>query len=983
VGTLPDRPPSVLDRFPGLEHIARSAADVIVVTDLDRRVAVWNAASEDLYGIPATTAVGRVIEDLVFSTIVGLEPGGPSPRDEAIRDGSWRGRVIDRPKLGDRTGRELVVEVVLSPLVDEAGATVGVLSIKRDITQSVQLEHELTTLGSLATTTESARTRSAITEGALDLLMRSSGASVGLVLSHEDGRIRVEAARDIPRWIREWVERPGRTASPLTDALRQPGTVISGPLDALPVLDEVRARGANLGIAALSAVGLHKQGELVGMLVLGFAEAERRRPSNATLIQAAIHVQRALEQARLVEELEARAASERRLVDRQVALQSLTALSDSSDELAVLAERTIEQVATVLGAVAGTYTLLDQLGSPIDTFSWKFPDDMRAGVAASAMVGDGPVLRRFDRSSRAEPDLLDLAHVTGWVGYAALPIIVTGRLEGILVAFFERDPEALGLDGRALTAIARMASISLGNFRLRERLLASEKRYRTLFESSPEPYLVESIDGTIVDANDAAASLFHGDVASLRGIPIEAHVRVDAAEAMRRRDTLRRRGRGTFPGVGVRLDGTTFPQEALAAIVELDGDERVLVHIRDLTDRDRLQQELIQAQKMEAIGQLVSGVAHELNNPLAAILLACQVIQRDPRLPDDMKHSADLLVDEATRTRKIVQNLLDFARQRAPERHPTSIRTLVDAILLLQSYSLAQSGIEVDIDIPDDLPEVELDRAQIQQVLINLTQNAIYSIRTSGGGRMSLRAAIERRRDGRWLRFSVGDDGGGVAPADVPRLFVPFFTTKSSSDGTGLGLPVSYGIVVSHGGDLVYEPGPNGRGATFTFELPVRSESDASVRPPTVVLERSAQTEEAAPPRQGRRVLVLDDEASIRMLLERWLRGSGYVPVTASTGADAIRLAREERFDVVLCDHRMAGMDGIEVYRAITAAEPRLARRFVFMSGDVLNEQLQAFVREHGIGLLAKPFDLETVERTIRRVVPGDDAVATEPQPAR
>ena len=376
-------------------------------------------------------------------------------------------------------------------------------------------------------------------------------------------------------------------------------------------------------------MGLHDQGELAGMLVLGFAEAGRRRPSNATLIQAAVHVQRALEQARLVEELEAHAASARRLVDRQVALQSLTALSDSSDELAVLATRTVEQVASVLGAVAGSYTLTDGAGSAVATFSWNCPSDLPSQVHRFD-AHDGPVLERLEPSSARGASSRMPVDPAAWTGYAALPILITGRLEGVLVTYFDRDLDTLDLDGRALTAIARVASISLGNFRLRERFLSSEKRYRTLFESSPEPYLVESIDGTIVDANDAAAALFNAEVESLRGLPLEAHVRVDGTEASHRRDTLRALGRVTFPGVGIRLDGTTFPQEALAAMVELDGEERVLVHIRDLTDRDRLQQELIQAQKMEAIGQLVSGVAHELNNPLAAIIAFSQLIRRDP-----------------------------------------------------------------------------------------------------------------------------------------------------------------------------------------------------------------------------------------------------------------------------------------------------------------------------------------------------------------
>lgn len=219
-------------------------------------------------------------------------------------------------------------------------------------------------------------------------------------------------------------------------------------------------------------------------------------------------------------------------------------------------------------------------------------------------------------------------------------------------------------------------------------------------------------------------------------------------------------------------------------------------------DEQQIQAELIQAQKMEAIGQLVSGVAHELNNPLAAIIAFSQLIVRDPRLPDDLKHDASLLIQESNRTRRIVQNLLDFARQRPPERHPTPLRALVQSILDLQSYAISAARVEIELDIPDDLPPIPLDRAQMQQVLLNLTNNAIHEIRASGtGSRVTISARLDTS-GGRApvARIAVIDDGPGVAPEHRARLFVPFFTTKPPGEGTGLGLPVSFGIAAAHGG---------------------------------------------------------------------------------------------------------------------------------------------------------------------------------------
>ena len=373
---------------------------------------------------------------------------------------------------------------------------------------------------------------------------------------------------------------------------------------------------------------------------------------------------------------------------------------------------------------------------------------------------------------------------------------------------------------------------------------------------------------------------------------------------------------------------------------------------------------------MEATGQLVSGVAHELNNPLAAILGFSQLIRRDTALPEDLRHNADLLVEEATRTRRIVQNLLDFARQRPPERYPTSIRALVDSVLALQSYSLGKGLIASDVDIPDDLPMVDLDRSQLQQVLVNLTHNAIYAIRHGDGTRLWITASTEGPVDVQRVRITVMDDGPGVAPEDVEHLFEPFFTTKPPSDGTGLGLSVSYGIIASHGGELRYGPSALGRGAAFTFDLPVRAvATDAfPVATPWDPVAVSEPDPSALPTPGSRRVLVLDDEESIRVFLQKALVALGYEPVVTSSGEEAVARAADGPYLAVLCDHQMPGMSGVQVYEAVVAVEPDLAGRFVMMSGDVLNPFLSAFVETHAVIVLSKPFDLETLDRTIQGV---------------
>jgi CheY-like chemotaxis protein len=399
---------------------------------------------------------------------------------------------------------------------------------------------------------------------------------------------------------------------------------------------------------------------------------------------------------------------------------------------------------------------------------------------------------------------------------------------------------------------------------------------------------------------------------------------------------------------------------------------------------------------MEAIGLLVAGVAHELNNPLASIVGFSHLLRTDPTLPADLRHQADLLVQEANRTRVIVQNLLDFARQRPPERVEMDLRPLLDSVLGLQTFVLARSRMTVEIDLEPDLPRIAVDRAQIQQVLINLTVNATQAIRAvdrAGTIRIAARASHDERGQP-IVRIEVADDGPGVPASIVDRLFMPFTTTKAPGEGTGLGLSVSFGIVASHGGTLRHEPNASG-GATFIIELPVGT---ATTRPaerpaPAGPALGAAPATGAAPDARapgasgvtsgvtsppagttGRplRILVLDDEPSIREFLGRVLTRQGHEAILAQNGSTALDIVRSQRIDAILCDHRMAGMSGTEFHDAVMELAPDMAGRFAFMSGDVLNPELRAFADARQVHLLAKPFDIAAIGAIVATLVAGE-----------
>jgi PAS domain S-box-containing protein len=668
-------------------------------------------------------------------------------------------------------------------------------------------------------------------------------------------------------------------------------------------------------------------------------------------------------------------------------LVELTRLSVGADQ-STIARDLLARIVSVLGAAAGSVVQVD--GDRLLSIATVDSDgDFEQLQGDGTTAADWALDSRFDNGALAFVEtiaggsgsarMLGAAHAAGYRAYAALPIRDGERLVAVFLAVFRFPAGELPIDERTLESIGRVLDISFANQRLRDVALASEDRYRTLFERSPDALLVETFENAVVDANPAARRLFGNEVV---GVRVSQLADINAKELEEQTEFAATRGTATWAGVGRRLDGTTFSEEVESTRVQIGGEDRILTRVRDTTERDLFQQELLQAQKMEAIGLLVAGVAHELNNPLASIVAFSQLIRTDPQLPEPLRHQAEMLIQEANRTRRIVQNLLDFARQRPPERVPTSIRELIDGVLALQSYTFGPSRIEVTVEIPDDLPDVSLDRAQIQQVLINLTLNAAQAIQKRGArGSITIRTERAIRPDGSvMVRMWVTDDGPGIPEHLRSRLFVPFFTTKSPGEGTGLGLSVSFGIVTGHGGNLRYEPGPGGVGSTFIVELPI--EPNAAPGRVPMAAEPTPAADDRAPARDGRagtgktavaakpwRVLVLDDEPAIRDFLSRILRRGGYEPVLASDGRAALEIVKNEPPDAILCDHRMAGMSGIAFHVAVAEIDPQLARRFVFMSGDVLNPELSDFAVERGITLLAKPFDIESVDRTVARIL--------------
>jgi PAS domain S-box-containing protein len=374
-----------------------------------------------------------------------------------------------------------------------------------------------------------------------------------------------------------------------------------------------------------------------------------------------------------------------------------------------------------------------------------------------------------------------------------------------------------------------------------------------------------------------------------------------------------------------------------------------------LVRRRDTQAQLVQAAKMSAVGQLVSGVAHELNNPLSVIIGYGQLLlARD--VPAQVKRPVELMVTQGERMSKIVRNLLYLSRQRPPERAAVDLQQVMEQTLTLRINKLTLSKIAVRKDFADDVPLTTGDAQQLEQVFLNLLLNAEHAIlEGKPQGEIILRTRL--RADGKTISAQVSDDGPGIPPESLPRIFEPFYTTKMVGVGTGLGLAVSYGIVQEHGGRLSVESQP-GR-TVFTLELPV-------IAPPAPA---PVETERLVVNGLGKVALVVEDEPAVLDLIVAILRESGWRVEVATGGRAAFERVRQQRYDLIVSDMRMPDGDGEELYRNALTHQADYGRCFIFITGDTASPQAWAFLEGTDIPVVEKPFQPRAFEAAVYRVV--------------
>ena len=280
--------------------------------------------------------------------------------------------------------------------------------------------------------------------------------------------------------------------------------------------------------------------------------------------------------------------------------------------------------------------------------------------------------------------------------------------------------------------------------------------------------------------------------------------------------TLLAKGETTWESVHLRKDRSAIPVEAHAQVIRTNGRKLILDVVRDITERKQMQEQLIVADRLATLGELISGVAHELNNPLTSIIGFAQLLLAKD-IPGGIKADLKVIYEEAERTSKVVRNLLTFARKHEPEKKPVNLNEAIKVVLALRTYEQKVHNIQTSTQFAPDLPEIVADGFQLQQVFLNIIVNAEHFMTSAHGGGNLI---ITTERVGDNIRASFTDDGAGIPQENLSRLFDPFFTTKEVGKGTGLGLSICYGIVTEHGGSIYAESEP-GKGATFIVELPI------------------------------------------------------------------------------------------------------------------------------------------------------------------
>ncbi len=539
-----------------------------------------------------------------------------------------------------------------------------------------------------------------------------------------------------------------------------------------------------------------------------------------------------------------------------------------------------------------------------------------------------------------------------------VPIKTGDRIIGVLNVESVEPAAFTDDDLRFLSTLAGQLAVTIENARLFHQVARGEKEWENTFQAITDGIAIYDAEFRILRANPALADILETTPEACIGkhcYEIFPHCQGPTRTSCPHRSAMETGGSRSIevdlPDLGKTLHIASFP------IHDEEGNFKGAVHsIRDITQEKVLTAQLLQTEKLAAIGQLISGVAHELNNPLTSVMGYAQLLQAAD-VSDDVKDDLRRIYQEAQRSARIIRNLLTFARKETVEKLYSDVNQVLIDTIALRAYQLKVDNIELVKELDEHLPWTMVAPHQLQQVFLNLINNAHQAmVDYRGNGRLLVRSET----DGDVIRVKVVDNGPGIPEDTLGKIFDPFFTTKEVGRGTGLGLSIAFGIVRDHGGHIWAES-EVGSGSSFTVELPILE--------PPVDAAAQAQPTEFMRRHSGNKVLVVDDEEEILGLVSRVLQQMGHETVTVTTAEAALDTLAEREYDMIICDVRMPGMGGQQLYQFLRKENPELLKRLIFTTGDTISSSTRAFLQNVETAYVSKPFTIGDLQRAVEQVL--------------
>lgn len=629
-------------------------------------------------------------------------------------------------------------------------------------------------------------------------------------------------------------------------------------------------------------------------------------------------------------------------------------LLDLEPLVAMILERTLR----TLHIRWGLFALWDRTAQELHTV---VAHGLPAGYEGAVWPQDHPLTRwLLEGRPESRADGLPETQPPGGLPAPDTAWVVPVRLREEAVGVFLYGPHISGeryspTECSILDLLAHETSAAVANARLFNQVARARREWLQTFDALSDGVFLHDRQGRILRANRALAQLVGRPFDGIIGQPWFELIPAGPEPRQVCSSPGRENGRRTVSEYDLNYEDTRTLHVIVSPLTE--GDEFCVHVVRDVTDERALQQQLAQAEKLAAIGEMLSGVAHELNNPLTTIIGFSELLQ-DAQVPDQVRTDLQRIYRQARHSSQIVQSLLTFARQSRAQVAEIDVNTILRQTLEFIQPRLRRCNVQVHLELDERLPRTLADAGQLQQVFLNLCSNALQAMsQAHDGGTLQLRSEATARH----VRVTVRDDGPGIPPELLRRVFDPFFTTKSVGQGTGLGLSICYGIVREHGGRIWAESEPGG-GAALFVELPIRHAVAASAAPPP------------APLLQGRRILIVEDDRAIVALCRRVLSRGGARLLAAHDGLQGLEvlakaIARDQAPDLIVADLRMPRLDGPAFYEQVRREHPSLGDRFLFISGDTVRPETQHFLATCGLPCLRKPFGTRELEQAVGRLL--------------